>query len=392
MRIAINADYLAEPQTGTGRYLAQLITSLGLVDGVNEYLLLTSQPIDEKPATPSTFVWEEVAVSGLSGRSERLRKVHWEQRIFPDAARKRDARLLFVPHFAPPWRPPLPVVTTIHDVIPFALPDYRPLSAVWAYQQIVAQGARHATQVITVSEHAKSEIIRYLGIPAEKIIVIAEAPATHFRAVSDTQRLKAVRAKYGVGERFFMYLGGFDVRKNVPLLIGAFAALVHRLNDPGLKLLISGDTAPLGSSPLFPDWRPLVRTFGLEARVVSAFVADDDLAAMYSAALAFVYPSLYEGFGLPPLEAMACGAPVIISDHPALREVTDGAGLTFALGSGGAPATRALADQMVRLATTPALRDDERLRSLARARHYSWAQTAAETSAIFAEIGGTRTG
>jgi glycosyltransferase involved in cell wall biosynthesis len=388
MRIAINADYLAEPHTGTGRYLTQLITSLGLVDGVNEYALLTSRPVAAKPPTPSTFTWEEVTVSGPS---EAWRKVHWEQRVFPEVARKREARLLFVPHFAPPWRPTLPVVTTIHDVIPFALPDYRPLSAgVWAYQQLVAQGARRATQVITVSEHAKSEIIRYLGIPAEKIAVIAEAPAPHFRAVSDTQRLKVVRAKYGVGERFFMYLGGFDARKNVPLLIGAFAALTHRLNDPSLKLLISGDTTPLGSSPLFPDWQPLVRKFGLEARVVSAFVADDDLPAMYSAALAFVYPSLYEGFGLPPLEAMACGAPVITSDHPALSEVTEGAGLTFALGSGGAAATRALADQMMRVAITPELRDDERLRSLARARHFSWAQTAAETSSIFAEISGTR--
>src|SRR5579883_1683212 len=322
MRIAINADYLAEPQTGTGRYLAQLIASLGLVDGVNEYAVLAPRPISEKPATPSTFTWEEVPVSGPS---EALRKVYWEQHIFPEIARKREAKLLFVPHFAPPIRASVPVITTIHDVIPFALPEYRPLSAVWLYQQVIARGARRAALIITVSEHAKSEIIRLLGIPEEKIRVIAEAAGSQFRAVSDPQRLKAARIKYNVGDRFFMYLGGFDMRKNVPLLIGAFAALVHRVNDPGLKLLISGDTSVLGTSPLFPDWRPLVRKFGLESRVVSAFVADEDLPAMYSAATAFVYPSLYEGFGLPPLEAMACGAPVIVSDHPALVEVTGGA-------------------------------------------------------------------
>jgi glycosyltransferase involved in cell wall biosynthesis len=387
MRIAINADFLAEPQTGTGRYLAQLITSLGLVDGINNYTLFAPRPISDRPATPSTFTWEEVPVSGPS---EALRKVRWEQTVFPDVARKRDAKLLFVPHFAPPIRTSLPVITTIHDVIPFALPEYRPLSAVWIYQQVVAQGARRATRVITVSEHAKSEIIRLLGIPEEKIIIIAEAAGSNFRTVSDPQRLKAARVKYNAGDRFFMYLGGFDVRKNVPLLIGAFAALVHRVNDPGLKLLISGDTSVLGSSTLFPDWRPLVRKFGLESRVVSAFVADEDLPAMYSASLAFVYPSLYEGFGLPPLEAMACGAPVIVSDHPALLEVTGGAGMIFALGNGGATATRALADQMMQVAATPELRDDYRLRSLARARNFSWAQTAAETSALFAEITGTR--
>lgn len=389
MRIAVNADYLAEPHTGTGRYLAQLVTALGTVDGVNEYLLLTSRPVAEKPATPSTFTWEEIPVSAPS---EALRKVRWEQATFPDVARKREAKMLFVPHFAPPVRAALPVVTTIHDVIPFALPEYRPFSAVWLYQGQVAQGARRATMIITPSEHAKSEIIRLLEIPPEKITVIAEAPASIFRSVSDPQRLKAVREKYHTGERFFFYLGGFDARKNLPLLIGAFAALVHRVNDPALKLVISGDTSILGSSPLFPDWRPLVRTFGLEARVVSAFVPDEDLPALHSDALAFVYPSSYEGFGLPPLEAMACGAPVIVSDHPALQEVTGGAGLTFALGSGGTAATRALADQLTLVATTPDLGANARLRSLARARQFSWAQAAAETSAVFAEITGTRVG
>lgn len=387
MRIAINGDFLSEPHTGTGRYLTQLLTALGTVDGVNEYSILTPRPVVMPPATPSTFTWEEIPVSGPS---EALRKVRWEQRVFPEVARKRDARLLFVPHFAPPIMTPVAVIATIHDVIPFALPEYRPLSAVWLYQQVVAQGARRATKIITVSEHAKSEIIRLLGIPEEKILVIAEAPAHHFRVVSDLARLRAVKAKYGVGDRFLMYLGGFDVRKNLPLLIGAFAALIHRVNDPALKLLISGNTEVLGTSPLFPDWRPLARQFGIESRVVSAFVPDDDLPALYSSTLAFVFPSQYEGFGLPPLEAMACGAPVVVSDHPALQEVVGGAGITFALGNGGVAATRALTDQLTRVLSTPNLQEDQRLKSLARARHFSWAQTAAETSAIFAEISGSR--
>ena len=387
MRIAINGDFLSEPHTGTGRYLTQLITALGTVDGVNEYSVLTPRPVADHPATPSSFTWEDVPVSGPS---EALRKVRWEQRVFPEVARKRDAKLLFIPHFAPPLMTALPVIATIHDVIPFALPEYRPLSAVWLYQQLVAQGARRATRIITVSEHAKSEIIRLLGIPADKIHVIAEAPSNQFRSVSDVARLRAVRAKYGIGDRFLMYLGGFDMRKNVPLLIGAFAALIHRVNDPTLKLLISGDTDVLGTSLLFPDWRPLVRKFGIEGRIISTFVPDDDLPALYSATLAFVYPSLYEGFGLPPLEAMACGAPVVVSDHAALQEVVGGAGISFALGTGGVTATRALTDQLARVVSTPELRDDYHLRSLARARHFSWAQTAAETSTIFAEITGTR--
>lgn len=388
MRIAVNGAYLTEPHTGTGRYLRQLLEAIGQVDGVNEYLILTQEPVEDRPATPSSFIWEDVRVSNPS---ERLRKVRWEQRAFPEAARRGNAKLLFVPHFAPPVVSSLPVITTIHDVIPFALPEYRSLSATWLYQQLVAQGARRATMVLTVSEHAKSEIIRYLGIPAERITVTQPAPAQTFRPVTEAARLRAVRTKYGLGERFIFYVGGFDVRKNVPLLVGAFAAVAQRVGDPSLKLLISGKTDALGSTPLFPDWRPLVRKFGLESRVVSAFVSDEDMPAVHSAALAFVYPSMYEGFGLPPVEAMACGAPVVVSDHGALQEVAGSAALSFPLhapGESTAASTRALADQLTRLVTTPELREEYHYRALARAARFSWAQTAAETSSIFADLVG----
>ena len=387
MRIAINADYLSELHTGTGRYLTQLITALGRVDGINEYLLLHPRPIAERPTTPSSFSWEEVSVRGTS---DAVRKVHWEQRVFPEVAKRRDARLLFVPHFAPPLVSSIPIIATIHDVIPLALPEYRPLSAVRLYQEVVRRATKRATMIITVSEHAKSEIMRYLDVPEERIIVIIEAPAPTFRMVTEAQQLRTARERYHLGERYLVYLGGFDIRKNVPLLVAAFAALVHRVNDPSLKLLISGDTGVLGSSPLFPDWRPLAARFGLENRIVNAFVPDEDLPAIYSGALAFVFPSQYEGFGLPPLEAMACGAPVIISDHPALQEVAGDAALEFSLAQGTVAATRSLANQLTRVVTTPALRDDLRLRSLARARQFNWAQTAAETSGIFSEIIGTR--
>ncbi len=389
MRIAINGDFLSEPQTGAGRYLSQLIDALSTIDGVNEYLLLHYRPLGARVSIPTSFQREEVVVNAPS---EQLRKVRWEQRTFPEIARRRDARLLFVPHFAPPIVTTLPVITTIHDVIPFALPEYRPLSALWLYDQLIAQGARRAATILAVSEHAKSEIIRYLNVPAERIVVIPEAPAPQFRPVTDQARLRGVMAKYGVSDPFVLYVGGFDVRKNVSLLVGAFASAAHRLGNAKLRLLISGRTEQLGTSALFPDWRPLARRFGIESRIVSAFVTDEDLPAIYSAASVFVYPSLYEGFGLPPLEAMACGTPVVVSDHPALREVVGAAGLIFPLAKegGAVDVTRALADQLTALLSNPEKREELRLRGLARVRNYSWSQTAAETSSVFSEIGGTR--
>ncbi len=390
MRIAINGDALADPQTGTGRYVTQLITALGQIDGVNEYRILHYRPVLAYPQAPSSFHFEQIPVAAPS---DRIRKVRWEQRTFPEIARKQDAKLLFVPHFAPPVLNAIPVVTTVHDVIPFALPDYRPNSALWAYFQLVAQGARRAVMIIAVSEHTKSEIIRYLNVSAERIMVIHQAPAPFFRPVTDPAKIRQVTRHYGIGERYVLYVGGFDVRKQVPLLVTAFASAAHRLGDPQLQLVISGNKSQLGSDPLFPDWRPLARTLGIEGRIVLDAIPDADLATLYSAATVCVYPSSYEGFGLPPLEAMACGAPVITSDHPAVLEAVGDASLPFRLPAAHEPislATRPLADALTRVLQDAQLRADMRERSLARVRTFSWAQTAGETSGLFSELGGNR--
>lgn len=388
MRIAVNADALSEPQSVTGRYLMQLIAALGTIDGVNEYLILSQRPIHERPATPSSFAWDEAAASGPS---ERLRRVNWEQITFPDAARRRDAKMLFIPYFAPPYRSSLPVIMTILDLVPFALPDYRPTTT-WVYHQLLERATKRAAYVIAGSEFAKSEIIRLLDVPAERIITIANAPAPTFHPVSDMTRWRAVKARYGLGERFLMYSGGFDVRKNVPMLVGAFAAAAHRASDPTLQLLIAGDVTLLGSGPLYPDWRPLVHRFGATSRVISAEVAEEDLPVLYSMTSGYIYPSQYEGDGQHVLEALRCGAPIIVSDHPALQEAVGSAALTFPLaklsdGTANA-AMRALSNQIVRLVTTPNLRDEYRQRGLARVKQFSWAQTAAEMSALFAEVVG----
>jgi glycosyltransferase involved in cell wall biosynthesis len=391
MRIAINADFLAEPRTGAGRYIAQLVEALGRIDGVNDYLVLTHRHAASHPSTPSTFHWEEAPVRAPS---KRLRKIRWEQHDFPERARKKEARMAFVPYFAPPIRAAMPIITTIHDVIPFALPDYRPLSPMWVYLQLLARAARRAAVVIATSDFTKSEIIRLLGIPTERIFVIPAAAGSQFHPIGDLGRLYAARQKYDAGERFVLYVGGFDLRKNVPLLIGAFAAAMHRLGDATTRLVISGDASKLGTSALYPDWRPLAHRFGIESRVIAKVISDDDLPLVYNAALALVYPSSYEGFGLPPLEAMACGTPVVVSDHPALREVVGSAGLTFPASppgeSSSLAATRALSAQIAQVVSTPGLREDLHLRGLARSKQFSWAQAAAETSGIFADIAGIR--
>ncbi len=381
MRVAINALFLQEPNVGTGRYLYNLLAALGQVDGVNDYIVLGPKPPKAQPETPSSFTWE-VAPIGGPARGENLEKLVWEQVGFPAAAKAARAHIAHIPHFAPAYRGlGIPQVVTIHDVIMLALPEYRAKASAMLYTQLVAQAARRAEAIITVSEAAKQDIIEYLRIPPDRIQVIREAPAPGFRRETSPERLRAVRVKYGLNERFVLNVGGMDARKNIAKLVGAFAAVYHELREPDLQLFIVGDPRRLGTSSTFPDWRPLAAAFGIERRVVCAPVAEEDLAAVYSAASCFAFTSTYEGFGLTPLEAMACGAPVICSNATSLPEVVGSAGILV-----DPESTDEIGAAIYRTLAAPELNADLRARGLAHSKQFSWHKVATETSAFYAKV------
>ncbi|HUY76127.1 MAG TPA: glycosyltransferase family 1 protein [Ktedonobacterales bacterium] len=385
MRVAINAQFLQEPHTGTGRYLYNLMSALGRVDGVNEYLALTPRPLapDAVPETPSTFQWE-VAASRLQRGGASIEKVAWEQRTFPRAAKAANARLMHIPHFAPPLRTyGIPVVVTIHDVINLRLPLYRARATSQVYASLVARAARGATAIIAVSEYSKRDIIELIGVPAERVVVIGEAPAPTYRRVTDAAQLRAVRAKYGLSERYILSTG-LDARKNISTLIGAFAAVYHELNEPGLQLFIIGDPRRLGTGPLYPDWRPLAETFDIGGQVHCASVDEADMAAVYSACACFAFTSLYEGFGLTPLEAMACGAPIVCSDRTSLPEVVGSAGLLV-----DPDDPDRVGAALYRVLSSREQSDDLRARSLAHVKQFSWDKVAATTSSLYTDVTGS---
>jgi glycosyltransferase involved in cell wall biosynthesis len=203
--------------------------------------------------------------------------------------------------------------------------------------------------------------------------------------VQDPARLRAVRAKYGLSDRYVLNVGGLDARKNIAGLIGAFAAVYHEIGDPELQLFIAGEPKLLGTSQVFPDWRPLAVSFGIADQVICTPIGEHDLPAIYSGAACFAFASLYEGFGLPPIEAMACGAPVVCSDRTSLPEVIGSAGLLA-----DPTDVEAFGTAMARVLTEPEYADDLRLRGQARAKQFTWDQVAVETSALYAELAGTR--
>ncbi|HLI07549.1 MAG TPA: glycosyltransferase family 1 protein [Ktedonobacteraceae bacterium] len=381
MKIGINALFYQYPASGSGQYLSHLLHALSEVDSRNEYILFGPRLLPQNSSLPqTTFPYQVQSVPSFAARNENIAKVVWEQWTGPAAARKTGVDIFHVPHFAPPLVPRTPTVVTIHDVIPLRLPLYRAGTRVAAYIRLVARAAHCATLIITVSQHAKQDMIDALKLPAERIRVIYEAAGEEYRPITNPAVLKAARKRYGVGERYIFYLGGLDQRKNVQQLVRAFARVYSQLDDPNLQLLIAGNPDKQ-RGPLFPDPRPVAADLGMSGQIVYRFIEEEDKAAMYSGASLFVFPSLYEGFGLDPLEAMSCGAPVVCSNRTSLPEVVGDAAITI-----DPENLPALVDAMRRVLSDDTLRADLRVRSLKQAAKFSWRKTAEQTLIAYEEV------
>ncbi len=375
MRIGINAFFLEQPATGSGQYTRNLLRSLAEADSTTEYLLFS----------PGSNCRLRIADCGLRIADCRLVKLWFEQVTFPRLCQREGVDVAHVPYFAPPLRHSTPTVVTIHDLIPLILPAYRGPLLVRLYTHLVSAAARRADAIIADSEASKEDIVRLLGIPAERVQVIYLAVDRRFRPITDEAHLENVRRKYHLPADYVFYLGGFDQRKNLGTLLKAFKRLTFDLKPrtSDLQLVIAGHL-PARDTPFFPDPRRMVRELGLQGKVAFiGWVPEEDKPALYSMAKLFVFPSLYEGFGLPPLEAMACGTPVISSNVSSLPEVVGDAGLLVD------PRDAAeLADAMATILDDGRLRRGLGQRGLEQARRFSWEKTARETLKVYRRVGG----
>jgi glycosyltransferase involved in cell wall biosynthesis len=263
-------------------------------------------------------------------------------------------------------------------LIPLLLPAYRGSLLVRAYTRLVAAAARRADAVIADSECSKRDIVKHLGIDAARVRVVYLAAGAHYRPVDDTT---AVRRKYALPDKYLLYLGGFDQRKNVRVIIEAFARLPE-FHAAGYRLVLAG--VKLGEdSEFFPSPQRIARETGLSNDAIQSigWVDGDDQPALYAGATVFLFASLYEGFGLPPLEAMACGAPVISSNASSLPEVVGDAGV---LVDPHDPA--AWGDAIRAVLTDGARRTAMRERGVAQSKKFSWDRVADETLAVYESV------
>lgn len=317
LRVAVNGWMIGRLTSGSGQYLSHLLDWLPRVTTAIRISLL--QPLHHTMTNAALEEnrrrWPQIDVIPVSlpPLPENLAKVWWEQVAAPRAAQRLGADVYFVPYWASPiWRP-LPVVVTIHDLIPLLLPAYRGGLLQRMYTQLVCWAARRATAILTVSDAAARDIVAHLQVEASRVHVVHHGPNQEGSVTMDAAHLQRVRARYALPERFFLYLGGFDVRKNVQAVIEGYARFRARGGDPAVKLVLAG-ALPTRDTPFFPDPRRLAQEAGCAADVhCCGWVEEEDKPALYALATAFIFPSLYEGFGMMILEAMQAGTPVITS-------------------------------------------------------------------------------
>lgn len=368
LRIGFNARLLASPDVrGFNRYTAELVRALAATGRV-EPVLFSNAPIHERHS-----------LGNLPSVVQDVRpQLRWQHRWLPQALRRERIDLFHAPaHWGVPWSSRCPVVATIHDLFDHEMPHLKPevafrVSARHSLEQSLV--VRRARCIITVSEWTARSITRHLGVRPERIAVTVEGAAPAFVGAPDGARMTAARSELGVGDRYYIYVGGFDVRKNLGALV---AALAHTPAERRLPVLLVGEggveAEALAREAREADVAEWLRFVGR--------IDDARLAALYAGALAVVLPSWLEGFGLPVVEAMHMGTPAIVSTGGSLPEIAADAALTFAPDD-----PLALAAAMTRLADEPGLRMDLAARARERAPLYTWSRAAEQTIEAYQRV------
>ena len=374
MRIAIDAHSVGTGLGGNESYATNLIEALAEIDDVNRYTL---------------YVTRREALERFSNRwpnfSVRTTLPHTPLIRIPltlsAELRRNPVDVLHVQFTAPPFSP-CPVVVSIHDLSFEHLPQTFKWRSRKQLRITVRRSAREAAQVIALSEHARNDIIDTYGVEPEKVNVIPLAAPAHFRPVLDEEELQRVRQTYGIEGDYILSVGAIQPRKNLSRLVAAYSRLRRARPEGNLpRLVLVGKCAWLYDETL----RSIKELEVSDSVILTGYVPESDLPALYSGALAFVYPSYFEGFGLPPLEAMQCGTAVIVGDKTSLPEVVGDAGVLvdpFDVADIAAAIEKVISDSN--------FREQLRVKGLERAKLFNWRKTARQTLRVYQKAAGVK--
>jgi len=370
LRIGIDYTAAVRQGAGIGRYTRELVRALAELDRSHDYVLFAAasgqQPADT--VWPPNFQMRSVPLSdrALAILWHRLRLPLWVELV------TGSVDIFHSPDFVLPPVRRAKTLVTVHDLSFIRYPQCADVNLRTYLNKAVPRSVHRADLVLADSQSTKDDLVELLGVEPARIEVVYPGVEERFRPIEDQALLEQVRKQYNLPPRFVLGLGTLQPRKNFTRLIEAYSLLVTR--HPSLRLVIAG-----GKGWLYEEIFATVEQLGLEEKVVfPGFVADEHLPALYNLADLFVFPSLYEGFGLPPLEAMASGTPVITSDASSLPEVVGEAGLMVE-----ATDVEALAEAMKRVLEDNVLRERMIARGLEQARKFTWQRAAAKLLSLY---------
>lgn len=367
MLIGYEASALQGCKSGVGYYAENLLASMMEAAPQHDYLLFSNREINTS--------WAGLSERNIyKGRYFPVR-LAWMQGVLPGTLRQVRPDIVHFPNYLAPVATSCPYVVTIHDMTLFITPQLHRWKKLLLDRTLIPLVARKAEAIVTVSRSARDDIVRLLKVPADKVHVVLNAVSPAFQRVEDAARIEEVRARHNLHVPYVLYVGNIEPRKNLVRLIDAFA----RIKKNGLphKLVMVGQ-AGWHCEPIYAE----VERQGLKSEVLfTGYVPFEDLPAIYSGAAALAFPSIYEGFGLPVLEAMACGTPVVTSRTSGLAEVADGAAVLV-----DPISVDEIASALTRVCTEPGLAGELSALGLARAREFTWQHAARSTIDVYEHV------
>jgi glycosyltransferase involved in cell wall biosynthesis len=372
MHVALNAWFWDKPNAGSGQYIRRLVPALKRLDASLE-LTLIMPPHNPEPDNVPDGV--RIIPTGTAKSASKIGKVWFEQRTFPQAAARSGADLAHVPYWGSPLSSALPLVVSVLDVIPILYPIYSAGFFNRLYVSLVSTAARNADHIITISQTSKLDIENLLQRHFDDISVTYLAPDTHFHPRLGAEGDEVVRQKYDLPQQFVLGGMGFDIRKQVNELLLAYTYVGEAEGD-NIPLVLAGKE-PDWTNPLFPNLREYAKRLNIERYIRwTGYIDEADKAALYRLADVFVFPSEYEGFGLPPLEAMASGTPVVAWNSVIADEILEDSAYLV-------DDARSMAGAIIALLLQKPLRDTLINQGLAQATKYTWHKTAQGTIAAY---------
>ncbi len=373
-RVGLNAQLLSGAagyrSAGIHRYIAELLYHLPLADPETAYTAFAPR------SSPHT--------GGVPVRSTRwptarpIARIVWEQVFQPALVARERLDVLHGLAFVSPLIRPCPTVVTVHD-LSFELFPKLFHNANGVYLRLLTRlSCRGAARIIAVSESTRADVARYYGVPGERIVTIAHGVSPNFYPRSEAELAEFRRAR-GLPDPFVLFVGTLEPRKNLTVLIEAFGQVISQdtARSCRLKLVLAG-----GKGWYYEQIFATIERLGLKDRVVWAgYIPEGDLPLWYNAADVFAFPSRYEGFGMPILEAMACGTPTVTSTASSLPQIAGDAALSVCPEDVGA-----WADALQRVLSSAALRQELRAQGIARAAQFTWEETARRTAGVYRQI------